>query len=117
MLKIRDMVMIAAMLGAAGLTFGIKHQAEQKAEKITRLEREVRLEEETIELLKADWSLLNQPHRLQGLVERHGAELELVPVEPQQIIGAPDLPIKPVPMDSLPAGDDPDQTMTSSIKP
>ena len=51
-----------------------------------KIEREIRFEEDTIDLLKADWSLLTQPSRLQKLAEIYQAELALQPIEPHQIV-------------------------------
>ena len=40
-----------------------------------KIEAQIRFEEDTIDLLKADWSLLTQPSRLQKLAEIYQAEL------------------------------------------
>lgn len=115
MLKPSDMILVAVMLSAAAWTYGTKHKAEQKAEEVARLEREVRQESETIKLLEADWSLLNQPYRLQALVDRHGDELKLAPVEPWQVVGPDQLPVRPVSIVPFDGAAEPDRTVTSSI--
>jgi hypothetical protein len=85
MFRTTDVILIAVMVGAAGLTFKVKHDAELKLEEVRRIEAEIRTEEDTIDVLKADWSFLTQPDRLQRLVETYNTELQLVPVEPDQI--------------------------------
>ena len=60
-----------------------------------KIEQQIRFEEDTIDLLKADWSLLTQPSRLQKLSEIYQAELALQPVEAHQIVGLDELPSKP----------------------
>ncbi|MBO6716846.1 MAG: hypothetical protein JJ913_02690 [Rhizobiaceae bacterium] len=85
MFRTTDIILIAAMIGAAGLTFKVKHDAEMKLDEVRRLETEIRTEEDTIDVLRADWSFLTQPERLQRLVDAYNAELKLNPVEPDQI--------------------------------
>lgn len=52
-------------------------------------------------LLKADWSLLTQPSRLQQLSQTYQAELGLVPLQPRQIVGLDELPSKPLTIEDL----------------
>jgi len=89
------MVLIAVMLSAAAFTYKIKGDAEAKLAEIRRLETSIRLEEDTIDVLKADWSLLTQPARLQRLTEIYKSQLELEPVEARQIVEIGDLPMPP----------------------
>lgn len=95
MFRTTDMVLIAVMLSAAAFTYKIKADAEAKLAEIRKLETAIRLEEDTIDVLKADWSLLTQPARLQRLTEVYSSQLELVPVEAQQIVEIEDLPMPP----------------------
>ena len=73
MLRTFDIILIAAMLVAATVTYKIKYDAEKQIAVINKLKREIRHEEDTIRLLRADWSLLTQPGRLQNLVEVYDA--------------------------------------------
>lgn len=94
MLRTVDFVIIGFMAAAAVLTFQIKSQAEKQLSQIKRLEAEIRLEEDTIDLLKADWSLLVQPARLQKLVAIHNEELGLEITEAHQIVRPEELPAR-----------------------
>jgi len=96
MFRTSDMVLIAVMVCAAGFTYITKHNAEAELSKVRRLEAAIRFEEETIDVLKADWSLLTQPARLQKLAEAYGDELHLVPVEAHQIAKIEELPARPL---------------------
>src|SRR5687767_800764 len=88
------------MILAAAVTYKIKHDAENQMTQVTRLERMITDERDTIDLLKADWSLLTQPNRLQKLVETFQGQLDLQQVEAQQIININELPQpKPVSQD------------------
>ena len=94
MFRTLDVVLIAVMTAAATVTYSLKHQAENKQEEVRKLDAEIKLEEDTIDLLKADWSLLTQPSRLQKLAELYKSQLELEPVSARQIVGIGDLPAK-----------------------
>jgi hypothetical protein len=85
MFRTTDVVLIGVMVAAAGLTFKVKYDAELKLEQIRKLEAEIRTEEDTIDVLRADMSVLTQPARLQRLVDAYNAELKLEPVEPDQV--------------------------------
>ena len=95
MFRTLDVVMIAVMTAAATVTYSIKHQAENKLEVVRKLDAEIKLEEDTIDLLKADWSLLSRPGRLQKLVEVYSDQLQLKPVQADQIVTLDSLPMRP----------------------
>ncbi|SOE11230.1 hypothetical protein SAMN05877838_0821 [Hoeflea halophila] len=92
MLRTLDLVLVGAMIAAATITYQIKHAAEEKLAEVRELQAEIRLQEETIDLLEADWSLLNQPSRLQRLSTAFEAELGLRPIEPEQMAESDELP-------------------------
>ncbi|MCR6499954.1 hypothetical protein MUO32_12975 [Shinella sp. CPCC 101442] len=100
MFRTLDVVMIAVMTAAATVTYSLKHQAENKLEEVRKLDAEIKLEEDTIDLLKADWALLSQPNRLNRLVKTFEADLKLVPTESTQLAQPNELPM---PMAELPA--------------
>lgn len=93
MLRSFDLVLIGVMTATAVVTYSIKHAAELKLEEVHRLETEIRLEHDTIDLLKADWALLTQPNRLHRLTSVYQSELELVPTEPTQLAMPNELPM------------------------
>jgi len=101
MFRTTDLVLIAVMVSAAAFTYTTKHAAEAELSKMRKLEAAIRFEEETIDVLKADWSLLTQPSRLQRLAETYQSELQLVPVESYQIADIDDLPIRPVEIENF----------------
>ena len=100
MFRTLDVVMIAVMTAAATVTYSIKHQAENKLEEVRKLDAEIKLEEDTIDLLKADWALLTQPNRLNRLVKTFETDLKLVPTESTQLAQPSELPM---PVAELPA--------------
>lgn len=97
MFRTTDMILICVMVGTAAVTYKLKHDAQDRLGEIRRLQAQIRYEEDTIDLLKADWSLLVQPARLQRLAEHYGKELPLQPLDAHQMIGLADIPLKPPP--------------------
>ncbi len=121
MLKTVDLVIIGLMAAAAVMTFHIKYQADEQLAEVRRLEAQIQLEEDTIDLLNADWSLLVQPGRLQDLVERHSEELGLQTTETHQMIQPQELPALVI---DLPEADRErmaetldEETLTGSVEP
>ena len=100
MLRTLDIILIVIMTAVAAVTYTIKHQAELKLEEVRKLEAEIKLEHDTIDLLKADWALLTQPNRLNRLVKTFEADLKLVPTESTQLAQPNELPM---PTAELPA--------------
>jgi hypothetical protein len=96
-----DIVLIAVMVSAAALTYKAKREAEEQLASVQKIEAQIRYEEDTIDLLKADWSLLTQPSRLQKLAEIYKSQLALEPVNARQIVGLDDLPAKPLNIEDL----------------
>jgi len=93
MLRTLDIVLIVVMTAAATVTYTIKHQAENKLEEVRRLDAAIKLEENTIDLLRADWALLTQPNRLEKLVTVYQQDLQLAPTASTQLARPEELPM------------------------
>ena len=125
MLRPIDLILILVMVATATVTYTIKYSAEATLDEVRSLEDQIALEENNIDLLKADEALLTQPARMARLSEFFAAELGLQPAEPEQIATLDQLPpIAPEPQpEDLPplmAGDAPDGTdivITGSVTP
>jgi hypothetical protein len=92
MIRTLDVIMIGVLIAGAGYTFKVKHDAEQAVARVESLETRIRLEREAIDILKADWSLLTSPDRLEALIQRHREELGLEPLSPRQIVTVDKVP-------------------------
>ncbi len=103
MTRYLNLALICTMILVVAAVYQIKYDAETAAETVRGLKAEVDKEREAIALLKAEWSLLNQPARLQALVERHPDYLELVPLDPIQIGELSEIPMRPEPVDETTA--------------
>jgi hypothetical protein len=91
-----SIVLALTAIGAAGVVFEEKRQASSEARDIAKLNRKIEAEKEKISELKAEWSLLDQPARLQSLVEHHAAVLPLEVMKTEQIGTIDDVPWRPV---------------------
>ncbi len=108
MLRTFDIILVFVMIATAAVTYNIKHHADEKLAEVRRLEREIKLEEDTIDLLKADWALLTQPMRLQKLINFYADEMQLVPTESTQLAQPVELPMRrsELPVDEIAKGAD-----------
>ena len=75
-----------ALLIVVGL-FHVKFQVQALEDELVRLNRQIDGEQGAIHVLKAEWSYVNQPQRLQSLSARY---LELQPLTPRQIVNLAD---------------------------
>ncbi|MCQ2003749.1 hypothetical protein [Rhizobium sp. NRK18] len=92
MLRSLDFMLIAIMAGMAAVTYSVRHQTDQKVDKVHELETKIKQEKDTIDLLKADWALLTQPTRLEALANTYVDQLHLEQTKPEQIVQPNELP-------------------------
>jgi cell division protein FtsL len=62
---------LAALFLAAADVYTIKYESTLQAEKVAKLRGEIRREQDTIANLRAEWSKLDRPDRIQELAQRH----------------------------------------------
>jgi len=90
--RLLHVFVLAALVLAAADVYKIKYESTLQAERVAKLRAEVRREQDMIANLKAEWSKLDRPDRLQELAIRH---LPLKPVETRQFDPLDRLPEKP----------------------
>lgn len=95
MLRTINILLVVLMLVGAAVVYDFKYEAERATTRVAKINRQIDAERDAIATLKAEWSLLNQPRRLQDLVERYHSYLELDPLDPTQIGTLDDIPFKP----------------------
>ena len=105
MLRSLDIVMIGLLLGGAAFTFKVKHDSEVAIAEVTRLQNQIKTEQDAIDILKADWSLLTDPKRLQVLVERYKDQLGIEPLDPTAIGVISEIPVRPPQLPEAEKGD------------
>src|SRR5205085_11937101 len=69
--RLLHIVVLAALVLAAADVYKIKYESTLQAERVAKLRGEVRREEDMIATLRADWSKLDRPDRIQDLAQRH----------------------------------------------
>lgn len=79
----------ALALGAGTALFVVKHEVQKLEEELGRINRATLTDQEAVHVLKAEWSYLNEPSRLQRLAEKH---LHLKPLTAQRMVDLDSLP-------------------------
>lgn len=121
MFRTSDIILIAVMLSAAAFTYKTKHDAQAMMNRIDSLSTEIQIEKDAIDVLKADWSLLTQPERLQELTEVYEDELGLEALNARQITDLDALRDIPFGNDVFmvqgdPVGDGQDPVVTGGVR-
>ena len=91
--RLLHIVVLAALVLAAADVYKIKYESTLEAERVAKLRGELRREQDAIANLRAEWSKLDRPDRLQELAQRH---LTLKPVDARQFDTLDKLPERPV---------------------
>ena len=97
--RLLHIVVLVALVLAAADVYKIKYESTLQAEKVAKLRGEIRREQDMIANLRAEWSKLDRPDRIQDLAQRH---LALKPLETRQFDTLDRLPERPVEL--VPAG-------------
>jgi cell division protein FtsL len=98
MLRFLNVVAIVALVGSAVYAYSIKYQTILRAEQITKLKHKVKAEQDAIAVLRAEWSFLTRPERVQELADKY---LDLQQLAVGQIVVAQSLPEKQERVDSI----------------
>ncbi len=105
MLRTLNVILVALMLAGAGAVYLMKYDNDRASGRITKLQRQIADTRLQISGLRAEWSLLNQPRRIQELVEKYHDYLGLDPLDPTQVANIEDIPMRP---QKTPGADAPD---------
>lgn len=92
MIRLLNICVIAALVFAAAYVYKIKFDSTLQAERVAKLRTEIRRERDVIAALRAEWSKLDAPARIQGLAKRH---LQLRRIEARQLDSLDRLPERP----------------------
>jgi hypothetical protein len=92
MIRFLHLLAISALIASAAYAYSIKYDTLYYAEKVAKLRSQIQRERDAIQVLKAEWSHLNKPDRLQAAVEKH---LDLQPMAITQMARFSDLPERP----------------------
>jgi cell division protein FtsL len=92
LVRLLNLVVVAALVLAAAYVYKIKFESTLQAERVAKLRTDIRKERDAVAALRAEWSELASPARIQGLAQRH---LALKPVEATQFDSFDHLPDRP----------------------
>jgi hypothetical protein len=102
MLRILHIGVLAALVLAAADVYKIKFDSTLQGERVAKLRGEIRRERDAVAALRAEWTALDSPQRIQALALRH---LPLKPVDVTQFDNLHPLPDRPIdlvpPVDAL----------------
>lgn len=112
-MRILHLLVIGALLFAAGYVYKIKMETTARTERVMQLRADIRNERAAIATLRAEWARLQSPARVQQL---SGKYLKLKPIESQQFDALAALPEKP-PTVVSPNAADPIGAMIDTIDP
>ena len=101
MIRILNVLVIGCLIVAAVVVYEVKYQSTYKAQAVARLNGEIRAEREKIATLRAEWSRLSAPGRIQTLSERY---LGMKALDVSRIDDFSALPERPAPLGD-PLGD------------
>ena len=91
-MRILHLLVIGVLVFAAAYVYRIKMESTARTERVLRLHAEIREQRDAIAVLRAEWTRLDAPLRLQGLAERH---LALKPLSATQYDQLKNLPERP----------------------
>jgi hypothetical protein len=91
-MRIIHLLVIGVLVFAAAYVYRIKMDSTVRTERVLRLHADIREQRDAIAALRAEWTRLDAPQRLQGLAERH---LPLKPINANQYDQLKNLPERP----------------------
>ncbi len=91
MVRVLNVLAVAALIGSAIYAYTIKYETTFHAETIVKLQHAIKQEQDQIGTLRAEWAHLARPERIQALADRF---LDLQPIALNQIVRAEALPGK-----------------------
>ena len=89
MLRILNILAVGTLIGSAVYAYSIKYQTILFSEQIVKAQSDIRHEQDSINMLRAEWAYLVRPERIQALADQH---LDLQQVDINQIVKVTDLP-------------------------
>jgi cell division protein FtsL len=92
MMRLLNLCVIGALVLAAAYVYKIKFESTRQAERVAKLRMEIRREHDAIASLRAQWSKLDNPLRIEELAQRH---LKLQQVDARQFDRLEQLPERP----------------------
>lgn len=93
-MRLLNILVIGALILAASFVYKIKFDSTLQAERVGKVAAELRRERNVIATLRAEWSKLDTPGRIQSLADRN---LKMRPIVSSQFDTLDRLPDRPLP--------------------
>jgi cell division protein FtsL len=83
MLRVFNICLVLGLVVLAYVIYQVKYEAKGLDAEIASLSKEIDAEHDSIAELRAEWSLLNRPERIERLAQKY---LKLAPAKPTQLV-------------------------------
>src|SRR6476659_8746458 len=83
MLRFFNICLSLALVVLAYVIYQVKYDTRSLDVDIASLSKDIEAERDSVAVLRAEWSLLNRPERIERLAEKY---LDLAPARPQQLV-------------------------------
>ena len=83
MLRFVNVCLLLGLLALAYVIYQVKYETRALDGEIATIGKEIEAERDAIAVLRAEWSLLNRPERIERLAKKH---LQLAPSDPRQLV-------------------------------
>ncbi len=99
-MRLLNLLVIGLLIVAATYVYKIKFDSTRQAARVSNLAAELRQERNAVATLRAEWSRLDSPPRIEGLAQRHLSALrQVLPTQISNFDRLPDKPPQIVPSD------------------
>ena len=78
-MRFLNLCVLALLVAAAAYVYEIKFESTLRGERIAKMRGDIQRERDAIAALRAEWSTLENPARIQGLARRHLPDVEAPP--------------------------------------
>jgi cell division protein FtsL len=83
MLRFVNVCLVLGLVALAYVIYQVKYEARALDEEIASLGKQIDDERDALAVLRAEWSLLNRPERIERLAQKY---LKLAPAQPRQLV-------------------------------
>lgn len=83
MLRFVNICLVLGLVALAYVIYQVKYEARALDEEIASLGKEIDTERDSLAVLRAEWSLLNRPERIERLAQKY---LKLARIQPRQLV-------------------------------
>src|SRR5262245_27545696 len=83
MLRFVNVCLVLGLLALAYVIYEVKYEARALDVEIAQLRQDIEVERDAVAVLRAEWSLLNRPERIERLAEKY---LKVAPAKPSQLV-------------------------------